>query len=1016
MRKLEEQEKYLKDLAQPSVSRKLDNQALAGPVLHPTTPKSSSTLPSHAESISLLVAGPVPSKGCDNATSSCVGKITKQLPVRTDAPVNWAAPPSILVPEQLDDRYHDSKHTRKYNLPIDDRGHARALDSGVTQHGISPPTFRKMQTAPASIREDSYQYQRNCYPDAASPCPTASQLAARQVMTRELPTFSGDPEDWPIFYSSFKNSTAVCGPEILINSLLRRVRSSPTPKADNLKSIVDYGLTVQNLIDHMVLSEQQAHLTNPLLLNELVEKLPTQFKLQWSSFKQTQLNVNLATFNSFISNLVCLASDLLVNSESYHANTKGSRMDKHKEKLFVHCKDRSEEPENAEQTPEPIQDRPFKTCTYCEEESHQISNCETFRSLTVDARWKAVWTKNLCRTCLVPHRKWPCRSRRECGLDNCRSRHHPMLHAQYTQHEQVPRQTDDNLQAHQNHHRCQSVSLFRYLPVKLFANGKTVTIFAFLDDGSSTMLLEAGVAEQLGLDGPSASLWLSWTGNITREEKGSKRVSLTIAGENSKQKYAINNIQTVDELHLPEQSFHYDSLAETYPHLAGLPLRNYSNVVPQMIIGLEHVRLLTALKTREGKNGGPVVVKTRLGWCAFGKESDGVQLSVHLNHHFEESMTNQSLHEAMRNYFAVEESAVTVKPEADDDKRAVQILEQTTVKKGTRYETGLLWRADSPSLPDSLPMAINRLKSLERRLARNPELAKNVGQQIGNYIDKGYAHKASAEELQDTDPRHVWYLPLGVVVNSRKPGKIRLIWDAAAKVQGTSFNDLLLKGPDLLVSLVSVILRFRERNIAVCGDICEMFHQIENRSADKQYQRFLWRYDPKDEIEVYVMDVATFGATCSPCSAQYIKNRNADAHASMYPRAAKAITENHYVDDFLDSTDTVEEAIDLVNQVKIVHSDAGFEIRKFRSNSSEVLAAIGECEETSGKPINCGKQTIGDRVLGLIWDPKADVFTFDASCLNIPQLLNGCEIPTKSCKYTFSWTLANAPMLASLPG
>lgn len=785
-----------------SVSRKLDNQALVGPVPHPTT------LPSHVGSSMFPVAAPVVSKKCGNATVSHVGKLSKQFddvpytqPMRPDAPVNWTAPPSILVPGQVDE-YHCGKHTRKYNLPADDRGHASVQDPGITQPGISLPTFRKIQAAPVSIRDDPYQYQRNCYPDPASPCPTASQLAARQVMSRDLPIFSGDPEDWPIFYSSFKNSTAVCGysdaenlarlqrclrgnalesvrsrlllpssvtsvidtlhmlfgrPEILINSLLRRVRSSPIPKADNLKSIVDYGLAVQNLIDHMVLSEQQAHLTNPLLLNELVEKLPTQFKLQWSSFKQTQLNVNLATFNSFISNLVCLASDLLVSSESYQGNSKGSRVDKHKEKLFVHCKDRSDEPENAEQPPEPIQDRSFKACTYCEEENHQISSCETFRSLTVDARWKAVRTKNLCRTCLVPHRKWPCRSKRECGLDNCRSRHHPMLHAQYTPHEQVPRQADDNLQEHQNHHRCQSASLFRYLPVKLFANGRTVTIFAFLDEGSSTTLLEAGVAEQLGLDGPSASLWLSWTGNITREEKGSKRVSLTIAGESSKQKYAINSIQTVDELHLPEQSFSYDSLAEHYPHLAGLPLRNYSNVVPKMIIGLEHVRLLTALKTCEGRNGGPVVVKTRLGWCAFGKESGGVQQSVHLNLHVQETMTNQSLHEAMRSYFAVEESAVTVRPEADDDKRAVQILEQTTIKKGNRYETGLLWRVDSPSLPDSLPMAISRLKSLERRLARNPELARNVRQQIESYVEKGYAHKASANELQNTDPRHVWY-------------------------------------------------------------------------------------------------------------------------------------------------------------------------------------------------------------------------------------------------------------------
>lgn len=361
------------------------------------------------------------------------------------------------------------------------------------------------------------------------------------------------------------------------------------------------------------------------------------------------------------------------------------------------------------------------------------------------------------------------------------------------------------------------------------------------------------------------------------QEKGSKCISLTIAGKNSNNKYSIENVQTVDELNLPKQYFNYEELASQYPHLTGLPLNSYSNVVPRMIIGLEHARLLTALKTREGRNDGPVVVKTRLGWCAFGKKTGSMHIE-NLNFHYGEPMSNQSLHNMMKGFFAVEESAVSKKLESDEDKRALQILEQTTVRKGNHFETGLLWRIDDPVFPDSLPMAKGRLKNLERRLSRDPELAAKVNEMVGQYVNKGYAHKATKEELQETDPRRVWYLPLGVVVNPRKPGKIRLIWDAAAKVEGVSFNDLLLKGPDLLASLLAVILRFRERNIAVCGDICEMFYQIGIRAIDTKFQRFLWRSSPDETIEVYVMDVATFGANCSPCSAQFIKNKNAEEY------------------------------------------------------------------------------------------------------------------------------------------
>ncbi|XP_030380061.1 uncharacterized protein LOC115628206 [Scaptodrosophila lebanonensis] len=38
--------------------------------------------------------------------------------------------------------------------------------------------------------------------------PTSAQLAARQVLPADLPTFSGNPDEWPTFISAFENSSA----------------------------------------------------------------------------------------------------------------------------------------------------------------------------------------------------------------------------------------------------------------------------------------------------------------------------------------------------------------------------------------------------------------------------------------------------------------------------------------------------------------------------------------------------------------------------------------------------------------------------------------------------------------------------------------------------------------------------------------------------------------------------------------------------------------------------------------
>ena len=94
-------------------------------------------------------------------------------------------------------------------------------------------------------------------------------------------------------------------------------------------------------------------------------------------------------------------------------------------------------------------------------------------------------------------------------------------------------------------------------------------------------------------------------------------------------------------------------------------------------------------------------------------------------------------------------------PETD---RALRTLSSTITNIGNRYQVGLLWKDDVPSLPDNRPVALRRLFALENRFRRNPELAKNYASVLNKYITLGHTRKLSCEELTGVSGR-VNYLP-----------------------------------------------------------------------------------------------------------------------------------------------------------------------------------------------------------------------------------------------------------------
>ena len=82
-----------------------------------------------------------------------------------------------------------------------------------------------------------------------------------------------------------------------------------------------------------------------------------------------------------------------------------------------------------------------------------------------------------------------------------------------------------------------------------------------------------------------------------------------------------------------------------------------------------------------------------------------------------------------------------------DEKRALNILQDTISFKEGKYETRLLWKEDIVNLPNNRQLAVQRLQSLEKRLARNEDLKTIYHKTVKQYIDNNHATKIPPEDL-----------------------------------------------------------------------------------------------------------------------------------------------------------------------------------------------------------------------------------------------------------------------------
>ena len=96
-------------------------------------------------------------------------------------------------------------------------------------------------------------------------------------------------------------------------------------------------------------------------------------------------------------------------------------------------------------------------------------------------------------------------------------------------------------------------------------------------------------------------------------------------------------------------------------------------------------------------------------------------------------------------------------------------------------------------------------------------------------------------------------IELGWVVRGKKPSsvhhgvckkstlvrKLRIVFDATAEYNGKSLNQFMLTGPKLQKELPEILLKFRQRPIAIGTYIKSMFNRIRLTKEDARYHKFL---------------------------------------------------------------------------------------------------------------------------------------------------------------------------------
>ena len=754
-------------------------------------------------------------------------------------------------------------------------------------------------------------------------------------------------------------------------------------------------------------------LDDPFMIQMLIEKVPEELYKRWRGIvnntkKQKNDYPNFDEFVEFIEDEANKIDDAYFGI---------------KKRTSSFCHVSSTEQQNP--------DRVRKSCLYCKED-HSTSVCMKLQSLTIENRKEWLTNRKLCFACCEDtHMMKGCLNKKKCSL--CEYQHPTILHDP-TRHTLKKPPTDNGFSYATKDNNSSNNMSSMYVPVYISTKENPeneMLVYAMIDSMSDSTYISEQAADNLDIKGEQSTLRLTTLSCSQELYKCKKYENIRVRAIDSSdvlylpKTYSHKEI-SINEAHIPTQS-----MVNDMPHLRHLK-DNFCqklDIPVGLLIGYNCSEAMRPLEVISGKPNEPYAIKTRIGWSVVGKMSsqESYAQTLFTKTQYEntsddetvktEDVTVERLIKVMEGDFSMLEDS----PRSQEDTRFLNLLrEKTKLNDEGHYEMPLPFKDTEPVLPNNRHIAYKRVMALKKRFIQDPnhfELYKRFMQEI---LERGEAERVPENELKMPNS---WFIPHHGVYNANKPGKIRVVFDCSSKMEGKSLNDNLMQGPDLINSLIGVLIRFRLYQVATTCDVEKMYHQFHVSPSHRNYLRFLWW--PDDDLTQQPVDfrmkVHLFGAVSSPGCANYALKQIAKDHENLNPQASRFIQENFYVDDGLNSSESTEEATSIIKGAQDICEKGSLHLHKIASNEKSVLKAFSENDTVNHSE---GKRSF-ERALGLKWSldtdelqfaatPKDNALTrrgalsivasvFDPLGLISPIILPGKIILQEMCKLKLDW-------------